>query len=479
MTALLLPPILSLLLMPFPQETDQAEGLFDAAQTFMSAGKYKEALTDFENIINNYSQSSYAPRALLEVGHYYLEIEGAHENAATYFSRIQNDYPESEQAPAAYIFKARIIDSQGESPPELESAVADLIRMGNLYPNNSWKSGALFLLGKLSMRLRDFEQSLNYFHRLEFAFPQSDYLPPALLLSAKTAYLNGNRGEAVLVLARLQSKFPNTPESKFAASLLRLLKAGMIQGELEVDRTFFGATPKTFSNPADIGIGWDGHIGIKHSRGVFYSDLNGPEAGPDVPDKDLVGFTRGRDGQLYLVYKERIVDQATGETVFGGLNWTSGTLKDIRAAAVDGFGRLFLVDNGVRDVAAFSREGTFLKVLGLNRPKLVRAFQDEIWVLASDGQSFIRYGGSLAHPDSPLSGLDDVEDFQFDPLGHVYVLHQRGYQVTVFDRKGVSLLSMNLKSGDFPLKQAQAIGADASGAVYLSDRRGGAVFRFQ
>jgi len=37
---------------------------------------------------------------------------------------------------------------------------------------------------------------------------------------------------------------------------------------------------------------------------------------------------------------------------------------------------------------------------------------------------------------------------------------------------------MDLKGGSFPLKQAQSLAVDSSGAIYLADRRGGAVYRF-
>lgn len=127
---------------------DQAERLYDNARTFLNAGKYNEAITDFRDVIDNHPETPFAPKALLELGMYTLEIENDHQGSLEFFQRIQEKYASSDEAPAAYYYKALIMERHGTSRADLEAAVADLIRMNNLFPDNPWRSGAFYLFGR-------------------------------------------------------------------------------------------------------------------------------------------------------------------------------------------------------------------------------------------------------------------------------------------------------------------------------------------
>ncbi|CAM2066799.1 Uncharacterized protein YjiK [Sulfidibacter corallicola] len=465
-----------------PQTEDQAERLFDNATTFMSAGKYKEALADLESIINNYGATATAPRALLEIGTYYLDVQQDYVKALDYFSQIQSRYPSSSAAPAAYYYKAQIVEHQGQTPAQLEEAVADLIRMTNLYPDNSWRTEANFLFGKLNLRLNDYDLSLSYFQRLEFFFSKSRFIPRALLLSAKAAYLRGNPRQSELILARLQANFPTSEEADFAGQLMRLLHrfTGDAYPGLQLDQSFYGATPKKFSNPSAVVVDYANLVGIGDSKGAHFVHIGGNGNAPGaVSTRDLVDFCRDRQGNLLLVYKNQILD-AQRQVKYASLSGNGTTLRDIRGVAVDAYGRLLVVDDDVKDVWAFSRDGQYLKSFGLNRPRKVRVFEDDIWVLNGDDDTFSRFDANFARRALPgLGQMRDIEDFDFDPFGNLYILSDKGNQLNILTRNGRAVSTVNLKNGTYPLKQAEAIAVDASGAVYLADRRGGAVYRFQ
>lgn len=464
------------------QNNDQAERLLENAVTFLNAGKYKEALADLETIITGYADTPTAPRALLQMGTYFLEVEQDHDKALSYFSQIQTRYASSEEAPAAFFYKAQIVEDRGQSRAQLEEAVADLIRMSNLYPDNAWRREANFLFGKLNLRLNDYDMALSYFQRLEFFFSGSKRVPPALLLSAEAAFKRGNPDQAQLILARLQRGFPNSEHAEKAGRLLRCLSrfTGAAYPALQLDTSFFGATPKQFAGPLAVLVDDTNLVGVVDNKGGRFGSL---EPGAQVPNgtnsRDLRGFTRDRNGRMVLVYKDRI-DPRDEKLSFGTLSNNGETLKDIRAAGIDTFGRLFVVDDDVRDLWAFSREGRHLKSFGLNRPKLVRCYQNEIWVLNNDGDSFSAFDADMARkPLKGFSNLSDIKDFDFDSFGHLYVLSSRGAVLSIWRRDGTALYSVNLKDGTFPLKQAESVSVDLSGAVYLADRRGGAVYRFQ
>ena len=469
---------LSLMAGPGAATQDQAELLFDNALTFMNAGRYNEAITDFENIIRSHGDTTWAPMALLQMGNYYLDVAADHQKAETYYDRIQNDYATSPEAPAAYYYKALIAEQQGQSPAQLEAAIADLVRMANLFPGNQWQSGATYLFGKLSLRLKNYSHSLSHFQRLEFTFPNSPFLPDALLLSARAAWLLGKPDQALLILARLQTRFPNTPQSELAAAHLRLLDR--FRGgtpSFQQDSSFSGASPKRFSNPNAVLVSDTDLVAIKGGKTAHFLPLARPGDRVDRPMADLVNFGRDKHGRLMLVYKDKVLGYQS-EVSFKVLSAAGDSLDQLKGASMDEFGRLLVVDSGAKDLFCFSPSGQLIKAFNINKARLVRCYGSDILALASDESTLKKYNANLEADGLGPTGLDDIVDFCFDAYGNIYVLHDKGYQVSLFSHDGRLVFQFGLKSGSFSLKQGYSIAVDTSGAIYLADRRNGSVQRF-
>lgn len=457
---------------------DQAERLYDNAVTFMNAGKYQEALTDFETITASFSDTPWAPRAMLQMSTYYRDIEGNTSKALELLSSIQKNYATSQEAPAAYYYKAKIAEVEGQDPGALEAATSNLIRMENLFPGNDWASDARFLFASLSLRLDNYSQSLSYFQRLEFAEPNHAALPQALLLSAEAAYLAGQAKEAALILARLQARYPNSDAATIAARHLRLLDRFMSGSfNLRLDPTFFGGTPKRFSNPTMVHVSPNGRLAVLGNKSVDTANLHRGDDARSQGKGDIENFGHDRNGQL-LIVRENRVQSYDGSRTFSSLTVAGETLRKIRSAAMDDYDRLYVVDADLRDVAAFDRQGQLIKRLGVGRAVLVRSFNGGAAVLDNDGQ-VLNFDASLNPAGTRFSGLSNIEDFCFDPYGNQYVLYDKGNAVAIFDFSGERVLTLNFKTQGFPMKQASGIAVDSSGNLYLSDRRGGAVYRFQ
>lgn len=457
---------------------DQAERLFTNAGTFMAAGKYNEALADLQKIVDSYPTTEWADKALLEIGGYYLNVRREPQTALQYYTMIQDDYSASASAPAAYYWKAFILDQTAGDRAGLESAVADLIRMLNLYSDHEWEDGALYLLSRLSMRLRDYGQSLNNAQRLEFRFPTSRFSPPALLHGARVAYLTGRDKEAAVTLGRLQSRYADSPESEIAQHYLHILDK-FSQNELtyQLDRNFPGAVPKKYKNPVRVGVDAQGVVGILDGNGVHFAS-NGPAPAVRVGDaRDLEGFSVDPSGALLFVFKDKVTS-LDGRPVASGLSVSGETLQKMAYADMDHFRRLYVLDTEIRDVAVFNRNGRHIKTLGVPKARALRCFEDSVWVASAEGTSIIEFGPDLLRVGAVSSGLVGVEDFAFDPFGNLYVLYDRGERVGIFDRQRNVRAQLNIKGGGFPLKRADAITVDRTGAIYLVDRRGGSVYRF-
>lgn len=466
--------IVSLWLSP-PQ--DQAERLYDNAITFMNAGKYKEALADFETIVTSYPQTPWASRTLLKLSTYYLEVEKDPTRALTYLNTLQNSHASAPEAPAAYYYKALITWRQAGSQAELESASADLTRMLNLFPHNPWRGDALLLMAKVAMTLGDYKQSLSYFQRLEFNEPNSQHLPEAWLLSAQVAVLGDFADQAPLILSRLQSRFPNSAEAQLASAWLRLLTrfGSGGNGAYALDKAFFGATPKTFNAPQMLLVDGGESLAVANDRSLRLLPLSTTGKAREVTVAELKRLGRGPRGELLMVFDNRVTSE-DGSLSFKSLALNGSPLRDIKHAAMDALGRLFVIDGDARDVLPFDRNGSALRPLGQAKAKQVACYANEAVVLTADGGTLRRFDRNL-QPQGTYS-FKNVEDLCFDDFGNLYLLHEKGSAVTVIDRGGKQLASINLKNGAYPLKQAEALAVDASGAIYLADRRAGAVFRF-
>lgn len=456
---------------------DQAERLYDNAITFMNAGKYKEALTDFDTIIQSFGDTPWAPQALLKLSTYYLDVEKNTGQALTYLNQLQTRYASSPQAPGAYYYKALIASRVGKTRADLEAATADLVRMNNLFPDNPWQGGALFLFGHLTLRLGDYRQSLSHFQRLEFSDPSSPYLEQAWLHSADAAFLDGNPHQSALILARLQARFPNGDADEIASNRLCMLDRFKVgKPSYALDKTFFGGAPKTFPSPTQVAVSGDGILAVRTSKNYSLIPLEKAGERRTTPNGGLANFGKGPAGELLLVYNNRVVSHDS-KISFKSLGFNGVTLDNIKDAAMDSFGRLYVIDGDKRVLLVYNREGGLIKQLSVSKAKSVASYRDGVIALGGDG-SFRRFNANLENDGFTPGNLRSVIDFTFDYFGNLYVVHEKGAQLTIYTHKGAVAAQFNLKSGAFPLKQAQALAVDPSGAVYLADRRGGAVYRF-
>jgi TolA-binding protein len=474
--SLFLPISLVLLPLALAQNADQAERLFNNAATFSGAGKYSEALADYQRIVDEYPKSPWADKALLEIGHYYLNVVQDAARATTYYERIQSQYASSASAPAAFFAKASILEANAQLVDDLDAAGADLIRMLNLYPDNAWTDGALYLLGRINAKTGDLPQALGYLQRLEFGYPNSSYTPDGLLLAAQLTQRHQGARDAVLLLARLQRNFPASSQARhseaLARSLTRFLASEVRYG---LDSSFVGNAPKRYAAPSRLAASSDGTISILESKGVTLVSLKGTPPTPSGALKDVVDFARDRNGSLLFVYENRLT-QLAGQPLVS-LMFNGAQPRKITAAAVDVMGRIYVIDDDSRDVQVFDTLGVHQRSLGVQRPKAIAACRNGVAVVPGDASSVLFFDSRWNRVETLASGLRDIEQIAFDAMDNLYVLCERGGKVLIGDSAGRLRGSIALKSGSLPLKQADSLAVDDSGAIYLADRRGGSVFR--
>jgi len=459
-------------------QNSQAESLFNNAATFMAAGKYQDALKDYQSIVSQYADSGWADKALLEIGHFYRTIEKNNSQALAYYSKIKNSYAQSGSAPAAYYFSSLIRADFAKNRAELDDAGNDLVRMVGLYPENEWMANAFFLLGKINFRLGNLPLAQSFLQQLLLYYPQSDLIPQSFILRAKIAYYSGQKTLPLEILGRMQTYFPKNHEVYEESRQYGRLINRMTQTRItyKLDRNFPASTPKTYKNPKCINIDKHGLILIVDSNGFHFltrETSTNPTRNHNlsIGPKSVVEIGVGPDGYLNIATETKILH--LGET----LTTAPVSIDELDSFGIDDFGRYYILEARQRDTLMYDRQGAFLRKLGVERMKKVRCRDQEVWILAPDGNNLVRYSADLKNLGTAAS-FERIKDFCFDALGNLYVVYNKGSRLAVVNRNGKKKAELDFKTGSYPLRSATAIAVDRSGAIYLVDGRGGAVYRF-
>jgi len=452
----------------------QAESLFNNAATFMAAGKYQDALTDYQTIVDKYGDSGWADNALLEIGHFYRTTEKNEEEALAFYTKIKDHFPQSESAAAAYYFSSLIREKLALNREELDYAGNDLVRMTVLYPGSEWEADALFLMGKINYRLNHFQLARSYFQQLLLYYPQASFIPESFILRSKIAYLAGQKKLALDILSRMQTKYSFSDKVfNESTELARLIeKMSQARADYTLDRGFPASTPKTYKTPRIVQVDSNGLIGVIDNNGIHFLAKGQAIPAIQTNQKEAVEFCLTPDGSLALGSKRNVTLLKEGVSSLAPV-----AIDELKGVAIDNFGRYYILEARKRDVSLYDRKGTFLAKLDIERIKKIRCRGQELWVLGADGSSLIRYSEDLKNLGAAIS-LNKVKDFCFDSLGNLYVLYEKGAKLVILSREGKKKGEMDFRNGSYPLRLATSIAVDQSGFIYLVDSKGGAIYRF-
>lgn len=84
----------------FPESSLADNARYWLAETYYSQEDYRQAITEFQKIMDDYSRSDKAAAALLKIGYSYIRL-GDNTNGKRYLSRVIDQFPYSEEAKLA------------------------------------------------------------------------------------------------------------------------------------------------------------------------------------------------------------------------------------------------------------------------------------------------------------------------------------------------------------------------------------------
>jgi len=198
--------ILELALKNYPNTTLVAQGEYLVATLAQELGNYSEAIGKYSEVVQRWTKSSYAPKALYRIGQCY-ETQGNFERASEEYVRVTYLFPNSPEVPQAtlrlgrhylkvknYAVAGRIFEKFHDNNPKhrlaaktlflagecyrlserYKDAIAIFVRAGKQYSDNKQiRSESLYWHGVCAREIKDYVEAYRSLKRLTWDYPES------------------------------------------------------------------------------------------------------------------------------------------------------------------------------------------------------------------------------------------------------------------------------------------------------------------
>jgi TolA-binding protein len=427
---------------------DQARQFLEEGRAYRREGKLKQALESFTRIITtaDFARTDSVDDALLELGQYYLDVEGDVVKARQTFERITTEYSQSDCAPGAYYWLGRLSLSRATTMAELEDALAQFGRVQRLYPRSAWVAHALYASGLMQRKAGRLDLAIDYERRAVLEYPSSDAAPTAQFELARDYAIQGEPFRAMEEFQQVRNRFPDSPWLAHA-----------------LDRTtalwrLYGGENPTFTLDGSFSLG----------LGDILKDVNAILVAPDgtlwiASGKAKSAVPVSRDGKpgptLALEEPQTLSLAPNGDIVAVGRLAVRIGPKDVKT---------FVVPSDKPGVPESLEKLTAAVVLPGGG------------VLVADDKKkrVYRYDEKLQNQGPfPDAKEREVSRLSLDPEGGIVVLDDREKSVRVYDVTGRQLRAILAKGPTYEIKHPVDVAIDSFRNVYIADGEGG-VFIF-
>ncbi len=156
--------------------------LYSEALSAQEDGKAEEAISQYENLIEEHPQSQLAPKAQFMIGRVSETILKDYKKAKTEYQETLDSYPNSAEADSAGIAieqMAITIFSEGQRAsvkPALFSKAEELLNTFlELYPNHSSCDSTLLTLARIAQNKGDAKKAISMYNQLLDKYPNSRF----------------------------------------------------------------------------------------------------------------------------------------------------------------------------------------------------------------------------------------------------------------------------------------------------------------
>ena len=461
---------------------------------FVEERKFKEALVDFQTVVDSCPTVAVKAQALLQQAYIYLNQLPANFAEARRVATTmgQAPYLDTPSGPNGYILLGLIELREKRS---FETAQDQFKRLNAIGASSTSVAEAQFWTAEALRIAHRPQEALRRFEDVALRYPAMSWKAQALLGAAACYVQMGEPIAAMEALQRVRRDFPGSREADLALKRNSVLHRMMMRGLLQTTQ------PPVPLGPARLrdGVGFvaeaSGRIILGYRDGVAI--LPSPSASAfqtqvlDQPEASATAVGLGPNGVIALA-REKFFAIKREKVEFWNpeLPQKQGNPEpvDILSFTTKWNGEWLIGDGKTNDILRFDGTGAYLGPFAENVParRMIRNDIDDIAVVNERTKGiaiFGRDGGAPREIPKRVQGVyewDNASDISFDGLGNLYVLDGAKSLVHVFDAglKFRTTIQLAIK-GPVQLRKAHALIVDESGRIYVLDRDGQQVLAYQ
>ncbi len=489
------------------QDSGLVEKLYENALHLLRSGKSEEALKEFEQIYTSYGMTPQAPDALFQAGSYYYPVMDLNDlgiatreqiqRAVSLFEWIRKQYDTSPRAPEA-LYKLGLLALEPDNPKNSPNeAFAAFSSVANVYPGSPLVGDALFGAAMSQMRSGAFEDALVAFSHLLERVPGYEGAARARLAFGYCQYRAGDYPRAMEEYQKIRGLFPDEPEAQVALerlTLLHRLRLLPATGRTVAYRPDPSYAVKLDSlglrSVTDLAIDPEGSLLIADSKQGLTQTLDprGHPAGRFAfPDVGAVAMDRR--GNAVLLGGCTILMNRQQQSLSRPDSFGPRLVKDTAGVAVDGDGKVYVLDSKGNEVLLYGRALDFRAPVhrspGGKLTDVKAGFDNQLYLLDSRDKSVTvlsegRPTTRIRLEDPPAS-IGDPSSLAVDELGDLYISDPSAGRVVILDPSGKRVLAV-IREGNRAkggITAPEIVEVDRRGRVYVYDRKADAILRFR
>jgi outer membrane protein assembly factor BamD (BamD/ComL family) len=482
-------PLIALAPLALAQEgaEEQARRLLEDGRSYRDQGKLKQALDNFNIVVNSFAGTDAVGYAWLEIGRYRMEVEGDRKGAREAFEQVSREHAQSDAAPGAYHYLGLLTLEAAGTPEELDDALAQFARVETLYPRSPWVPRSLQASALVHRRAGRYDDAVALDRRVALEYPQSDAAPRAQFEVGHVLALQGEPRRAMEAFQQVRNRFP---ESAWAESALERVTAlyrlhGSARPVFTVDAGFSVSGGNVLKDVRALLVTPDRRLWIasNKTKSAVAFEPSG-EMGESISAQDPRSLSLGPGGEVVLAARSAVRVGTRDIRTFFFPPEKPGEEREpldrILAAALLPGGSFLVSDEDENSVfrfgAAGELEGRFFK--DARKWEVTRIVMDgerSLYLLDRE-EKMIAICDESGHTVRTIgpSGLRDPVDLVVDPFRNVYVADE-DEGILVFNARGEPFFEI----GGPELRKATAVALDATGAVLVYDDRSDQVLRYR
>lgn len=182
--------------------------LFDGAIIYYDSGEYTNALTTFQQLVNDFPDSQYADDAQYYIGYIYEKKLGCcyYIQALLEYQKLIDNYPDSSYADDAQLGIGNCYYVTYDYPHAIEAYQKLIVD----YPESSLLALAQYSIAQSYRKLANYEQAVLEFNKVIESYPESDYAAPAQYYIGYSYYEAKDYSQAILEFQKTIDNYPDS-----------------------------------------------------------------------------------------------------------------------------------------------------------------------------------------------------------------------------------------------------------------------------